>query len=77
MANPYSVSIRSISTDGTNLYVSIGIFDGLHTLPPIMPVFPVGTSAATIQSYMQNIANNQPTLTQDIANLVNTSIQGQ
>lgn len=76
MANAYKVTIKSIVSDGTNLFVEISIFDGSHTCPSIFPVFPVGTAASTINSYVQTIANNQPTLTQDIANLVNTTVAG-
>lgn len=77
MANPYSVTITSIATDGTNLYVSASVSDGTHTIPSITPVFPVGTSASTIKAYFQVVANNQPVLTSDIAVLVNTVILGQ
>jgi len=76
MANAYKVTIKSISTDGTNLFVEVSIFDGEHTLPSIFPVFPVGTTAATIRAYVQVIANNQPTLTRDLQDLVNLSIAG-
>lgn len=77
MANPYRVTVRSISTDGTNLFLEIEIFDGLHTLPTLRPSFSVGTTAATINSYLQAIANNQPTLTSDINALVGTTVVGQ
>lgn len=74
MANGYKVRIDSIATDGTNLFVTLNINDGAHALPPITPVFPVGTTAATITSYIQTIANNGPTLTSDIAALVGSSV---
>ena len=76
MANGYRVTIKNISTDGTNLFVEISIFDGLRTLPSIFPVFPVGTSAADITAYAQVVANNGPTLTRDLQDLVNSSVAG-
>lgn len=76
MANGYKVRIESISTDGTNLYVTLNINDGAHRLPDITPVFVVGTSAATITAYAQTIATNGPTLTSDIAALVGTTVSG-
>lgn len=76
MANAYKVTIQGISTDGTNIYVDLSIFDGSHTLPTITPTFPVGTTAAAIQAYAQAIANNQPTLAGDIGDLVNTTVVG-
>lgn len=74
MANGYRVRIDSITTDGTNLFVQVGINDGAHQLPPITPIFPVGTSAATITTYIQTIANNGPTLSSDIAAIVGSSV---
>lgn len=76
MANAYSVTIKSIATDGTNLFVTISIFDGLHTLPDITPVFPVGTPAEDIRSYVQTIADNQPALAADLGDLVSLTIAG-
>ena len=70
----YTVTVNSISTDDTNLFLEISIFDGLHTLPLLYPSFPVGTSAATIQAYLQQIADNAPALTDDIAALVGTTV---
>lgn len=76
MANAYKVTINSISTDGTNLFVELSVFDGIHTLPLLRPVFAVGTTAAAIQAYAQAIANNQPALAADIGALVNTTLTG-
>lgn len=76
MANPYKATIRSISTDGTNLFLEVEVFDGSRTLPYLYPTFPVGTAAATITSYVQTIANNQPALTADIEALVNSVVIG-
>lgn len=76
MPNRYSVKVNSISTDGTNLFCEVSVFNGLHTLPPLRPVFPVGTSAASILAYLQTIADNQPALTGDIGDLVNRTING-
>jgi hypothetical protein len=74
MAVKFRVKVKSISTDGTNLFLEVEIFDGLHTLPPLRPSFPVETTAATIQSYLQTIADNRPSLPADIADLVNTEV---
>ena len=77
MANPYSVKINSVATDGTNVYVKFQIFDGLHTSAELQTDFPANVSAATINSYMQTVANNQPALTGSLGALVSTTIQGQ
>lgn len=77
MANPYRVTIRSISTDGTNYYAELEIFDGLHQLPTVRPAFDVSTSDVDILAYVQNIANAQPTLPLAIQNLVGQVVIGQ
>ena len=77
MANPYKVFIRSISTDGTNIYVEAEIFDGFHSFPAIRPSFLVGTTAATITAYLQAVANAQPVLDLTLGALVGTFINGQ
>lgn len=69
-------TIRSIATDGTNLYVEVEVFTGDVTEPLIRATFPAVTTAAAISSYVQTIANNRPSLTADIAALVNTSVTG-
>ena len=66
----YSVKLNSISTDGTTLFLDISIFDGLRTFPPIKPSFTVGTSAATIDTFLQAIADEAPTLNATLAELV-------
>ena len=76
MANPYSVLIKSAIDDGTNIWVEMAIFDGLHTSQSIFPSWPHGTTAATIKAYAQVIANNQPTLDGSIGALVGTSVAG-
>lgn len=74
MANGYKVVISNITTDGTNLYVQVEINDGVHQMPSIIPVFPVGTAASVITAYIQQIANNAPTLDSGIAALVGSSV---
>lgn len=74
MANGYRVTIDSIASDGTNLFVEVRISSGTTTFPTIVPVFPVGTSAASITAYIQTIATNGPTLASDIAALVGSSV---
>lgn len=72
----YKVTLKSAGDDGTNLYTEMEITDGNKTFPLIRPVFPTGTTAATVKNYMQVIANNAPTLAADIGALVNTSVTG-
>lgn len=68
------VTIDSIASDGTNYYTEMRISDGATTFPTIRPVFPVGTTGATIQAYAQVIASNLPTLAADVAAIVGTSV---
>lgn len=77
MPNPYRVFVKSVSTDGTTIYVEAEIFDGLHSFPAIRPTFMVGTTAATITAYLQTVANNQPVLDGSLGALVGTFINGQ
>jgi hypothetical protein len=77
MANPFSVTIQNIVTDGSNIYVTLSVFNGLNTLPPMTASFPVGTTAAQINTYCQQVATNQPSLSASIAALVNTTLAGQ
>jgi hypothetical protein len=76
MANGYRVWIDSIASDGTNLYLEVRIQLGATTFPTIRPVFPVGTSAADLTTYIQTIADNGPTLTSALAELVGSSVKG-
>jgi hypothetical protein len=76
MANPYSVQIRGMVDDGTNIFVEMSIFDGNSTSESVYPVFPHGTTAATIKAYAKVIANNQPTLDYTLKALVNTKVCG-
>lgn len=71
-----SVTVRSAATDGTNIFLEIEIYNGTVTMPTIRPYFPSGTTAATITTYLTNIANNRPSLAADIVGLVGTSIAG-
>lgn len=70
MANGFKVKIDSISTDGTNLFVTASIFNGTNTLPPITPIFDDSTTAAQIDTYMQTIADNGASLPAVIVPLV-------
>ena len=77
MANGYRVWIDSIASDGTNLYLEVRISSGGTTMPTIRPVFPVtGTTAAQLLAYIQTIADNGPTLSANIAELVGSSVKG-
>lgn len=77
MANPYSVTVNTITTDGTNTYVTFSVFDGLHTSPQMTAEFPASASATTIQNYLQTVANNQPSLSTSLGALVSATILGQ
>ena len=70
MAVKYKVTIRSISTDGTNIYLEIEVFDGEHTLPTLRPSFDKNITAAEIDTYVQAIADAAPTLAESIYSLV-------
>jgi hypothetical protein len=76
MANAYTVKVISIVSDGTDIFLEIQINTGSQTLPVIRPTFPVGTTRASIVSYIQNIANTQPTLPTDLPDLVSATIVG-
>ncbi len=69
-------TIRSAASDGTNIFLEVEVYNGTITLPLLRPVFPVGTSASDIQTYLSNIANNRPTLAQDVAEMVNVTVTG-
>ena len=71
-----SATVRSIVSDGTNLFLEVEVYNGDRTLPLLRPTFPVGTTASEIQTYLQTIANNRPSITQDIAELINARIAG-
>ncbi len=68
------VTVKSAATDGTNIFLEVEIFNGTYTLPMIRPVFPEGTSAAKIQTYLSNIATNAPALTSAVRELVGYSV---
>jgi hypothetical protein len=76
MANGYRVRVVSAMTDGTNIFLEVEISSPTQTYPIIRPMFKVGTSAATIQTYLQTIANNAPALASDIAVLVGQTVSG-
>ncbi len=76
MPNAFKVTVKSAVSDGTNIYLNVEIFSGTQTYEIVRPVFEVGTSAATIRTYLQAIADGQPTLADDIAVLVNVPVQG-
>lgn len=68
------VTLKSVADDGTNIYTEMEISDGTRTMGLVRPSFPTGTSAATITAYMQQIANNQPTIASDIQAIVSSSV---
>lgn len=72
----YVVRVMSVATDGTNIFLEVQISDGPTTWPIIKPVFEVGTTAATIVTYLQAIATGRPTLDATIAALSGTQYTG-
>ena len=76
MANAYTVKVNSVVSDGTNIYLEVQINTGSQTLPVIYPTFEVGTSYATIKTYLQAIADSQPTLASDLPPLVGLTVVG-
>ena len=72
----YKLTINSIVSDGTNYYFSTTVDDGVHALPPITATFPVGATQAEVDSYMQTVANNAPSLAREIAELVGKTYTG-
>lgn len=76
MANGYKVRLLSATSDGTNIYTEVEIYDGTKTLPLIYPTFKVGTAAATITAYLQQIADNAPTVADDIVAIVQKTVSG-
>lgn len=76
MANPYKATLRSAADDGTNTYLFIEISDGTRTMPLFQTTVPSGTSKANIQTLLQNMATNQPTVAADLQTLMNSDIAG-
>lgn len=77
MANSYFVTLKAAADDGTNTYLFIEISNGTRTMPTIQTIVPSGTSVASIRTYLQNIATNQPTIAAGLQSLVNVSVAGQ
>lgn len=69
-------TVKSAASDGTNIYLEVEIFNGDVTLPMLRPVFPIGTTAAEITTYLTTIANIRPTVAAAIIDLVNSPITG-
>lgn len=76
MANGYGARLVSAVSDGTNIYTEVEVTSPTQTYPIVRPVFKVGTSAATITSYLQVLANNAPTLAADVSAIVGKSVTG-
>lgn len=76
MANPYKATLRSVADDGTNTYLFVEITDGSRTMTTFQTTVPSGTSVALIQTLLQNIATNQPTIAAGLQTLINTPIAG-
>lgn len=76
MASQYRVTLRAAADDGTNIYCDVEISTGAKTFPLIRPVFPTGTAASVITTYMQTIADNAPTLAGDVAAILNVPVIG-
>lgn len=76
MANGYKVKLRSATSDGTNIYTEMEVYANGQTQELIRPVFKVGTTAATITAYMQNIADNGASLAATISAIIGSSVSG-
>lgn len=76
MANGYKVRLESVVSDGTNIYTEMKISSPTQTLPLVRPAFPVGTTAATIVTYMQSIADSGAAIDSTIADLVGFNVAG-
>lgn len=76
MPSTYTVTVLSVATDGTNIFLEIQVSDGPTTGPILRPVFEVGTTVATIKTYLQAIATARPALDSGIATLVGTTYTG-
>jgi hypothetical protein len=72
----YTVTVLSVATDGTNIFLEIQICNGPTTSPIIRPVFEVGTTAATIITYLQAIATARPAVDAGIVALQGTTYTG-
>ncbi len=72
----YKLTINSVVSDGTNYYFSTTVDDGVHALPPITATFPLGSTQADVDTYMQAIVNNAPTLAREIAELAGKTYTG-
>lgn len=77
MANPYFATLKAAADDGTNTYLFIEISDGTRTMPTVQTMVPSGTSVASIRTYIQNMATNQPTVAAGLQALMNVAIAGQ
>jgi hypothetical protein len=58
----YTLKIKNMATDGTNIFMEVAVSDGATTMPDIRPTFPADATVASINTYMQSIADNAPTL---------------
>lgn len=75
MAN--TVVLRAAADDGISTYLFIEISDGSRTMPIIQASLPTGTTQALVRRFLQNIANNAPTVAAAIQPLVGVTITGQ
>lgn len=66
----YSAKVVGLTSDGTNIFVKVDISSGPSTMETIVPVFPSDTSVAAIKAYLQTIADNAPTLSNEMSGLV-------
>lgn len=65
----YRLRVKSISTDGTSVYITASLSDGPTTFPDITPVFSAQESAANVDTYMQAIVDAQPALSAGLKEL--------
>lgn len=67
------VTLKSAMSDGQNIFTEVEVYVNGVTLPIIRPVFKVGTTAATITTYLQTLANNATSLASDVVAIVGSS----
>lgn len=67
------VTLKSAMSDGQNIYTEVEVYLNGVTLPTVRPVFKVGTTAATITTYLQTLATNAAALAADVTAIVGSS----
>lgn len=72
----YTATLRAAADDGVNTYLIVEVSDGARTMPKFQLVMPTGSSRASINTLLQNIATNQPTVASAVQSLINVPVLG-